>query len=502
MTSTIISPASPQVPWWSGNARLTDLSGRLLGAHVAHAGLIVFWAGAMTLFELSRLDLAEPLGRQGLILIPHLMTLGLGVGDGGAITDTNPFFLVGVFHLISSAVLGAGGMFHSLKGPAKLASGNDYGGYFSYDWKDQDKMSSILGIHLVLLGFGAFLLVAKAMFWGGLFDPAAGEAGAVRIVTNPTVNPAQIFSYLAPTSSGWTGYAPTAHGWAGMAAVDNLEDIVGGHIWVGSLCILGGLWHCATKPLKWAQNMLVYSGEAYLSYSLAALAYMGLFVSYFVLVNGTAYAEVLYGPAGVLKYADGTVSARGWLCTFHAAFGVLFLLGHIWHGIQARSRDVGVDFRQDPGVTAIAVELGVLATPLNSVQLNRSFIGNLPIFREGLGPWRRGLEIGMAHGYWLIGPFLFLGPLRNTESAATAGLLSACGLVAIATAGMNLYGKVTFDRVQRPQATTITIDSLQLPTSLQTVPAWNRFSLSFLVGGWGGALFAYGLLGNLHLFGA
>ena len=29
--------------WWSGNARLINVSGKLLGAHVAHAGLMVFW---------------------------------------------------------------------------------------------------------------------------------------------------------------------------------------------------------------------------------------------------------------------------------------------------------------------------------------------------------------------------------------------------------------------------------------------------------------------------
>ena len=39
--------------WWSGNARLINVSGKLLGAHVAHAGLMVFWCGAMTLFEVA-----------------------------------------------------------------------------------------------------------------------------------------------------------------------------------------------------------------------------------------------------------------------------------------------------------------------------------------------------------------------------------------------------------------------------------------------------------------
>ena len=85
--------------WWSGNARLINVSGKLLGAHVAHAGLMVFWAGAMILFEVSHFVPEKPLYEQGFICMQHLATLGYGIGPGGEITSTVPYFAVGVIHL-------------------------------------------------------------------------------------------------------------------------------------------------------------------------------------------------------------------------------------------------------------------------------------------------------------------------------------------------------------------------------------------------------------------
>ncbi|MBW4644808.1 MAG: chlorophyll a/b binding light-harvesting protein [Goleter apudmare HA4340-LM2] len=322
---------TPQsIPWWSGNARLTDLSGRLLGAHVAHAGLIVLWAGATTLFEIAHFSISQPMYQQGLILLPHLAALGWGVGSGGQVIDTHPYFVIGVLHLISSAFLGLGGIFHALRGPAIL---EDKFPFFGYRWQDADKMTTILGIHLVLLGLGAGLLVAKAMFFGGLYDSIIGE---VRVIAHPTLNPSIIFGYLFGGSKYW------------IAGVNNLEDVIGGHIWVSLLCIAGGIWHIVTQPLELAKRLLIWSGEAYLSYSLGALALMSLVAAYFVSVNTLVYPVEFYGSALSIGFdrfpyfqSGDLISSRVWLANTHFWLGFFFLQGHLWHALRA----AGFDFR-------------------------------------------------------------------------------------------------------------------------------------------------------------
>lgn len=319
MTTTFDSATpigKPQYQWWVGNARLIDLSGRLLGAHIAHAGLIMFWAGSITLLELTRLVPSQPLLEQGLFLLPNLARLGWGVGPGGTIADTYPYFAIGILHLISSAVLGAGGLYHTFRGPAVLKDDKGWAANFHYEWNDPKKLGFILGNHLIILGLGAFLLVLKAMFFGGIYDPAIED---VRIVSEPIVNPVVIFGYIFGFNHGvWNPL--------GMASVDNLEDVIGGHIWIGTLLIGGGIWHITTEPFSWVKQRVIFQGEAILSYSLAGVALAALISAYFIAFNTTVYPTEFYG-------ADRSVFAG-----IQILLGLVFLGGHTWHALRARTQ--------------------------------------------------------------------------------------------------------------------------------------------------------------------
>jgi len=133
--------------------------------------------------------------------------------------------------------------------------------------------------------------------------------------------------------------------------------------------------------------------------------------------------------------------------------------------------------------------VGHLATPITSSAVTRSILQNLPAYRFGLTPLLRGLEIGLAHGYFLMGPFVNLGPLRNSDIGLLAGFLSTIGLILILTLGLTIYGIATFD--------SSISDSL---TDLQTRNSWNQFKGGFFVGACGSASFAFICLSSIPTF--
>ena len=134
--------------------------------------------------------------------------------------------------------------------------------------------------------------------------------------------------------------------------------------------------------------------------------------------------------------------------------------------------------------------VGHLATPVTSSAVTKTLLQNLPAYRFGLTPLLRGLEIGLAHGYFLIGPFTALGPLRDSEIKLLAGFLSTIGLVVILTLGLTIYGIVSFNK-KNPTET---------KNCLQTREAWNQFKSGFFVGACGSASFAFICLLSIPTF--
>jgi photosystem I subunit XI len=132
--------------------------------------------------------------------------------------------------------------------------------------------------------------------------------------------------------------------------------------------------------------------------------------------------------------------------------------------------------------------VGHLATPITSSSLTRALLKNLPAYRFGLTPLLRGLEIGLAHGYFLIGPFAQLGPLRNSDIGLLAGFLATIGLIVILTLGLTIYGATAFSS-EKSQGNT-----------LQTKKSWDQFKGGFFVGACGSAGFAFICLSSIPTF--
>ena len=135
--------------------------------------------------------------------------------------------------------------------------------------------------------------------------------------------------------------------------------------------------------------------------------------------------------------------------------------------------------------------IGMFETPVTSAPIVANFLSNLPAYRTAESPTLRGVEIGLTHGFLLAGPFIKLGPLRNTADADVAGCLAAAVLVLILTGCLSIYGSATFQGESAEMGTKTLTGRDNDPDMLQTGKGWEGFTSGFLMGGLPGVAWAY-----------
>lgn len=328
LTAGTASLSGYEAEWWAGNVRNTDFSGTLLGAHLCHAALMSCVPGAFIIQEAARFQPGIPLSEQGMVFMPHLAGLGIAVGSGGEILSTYPYFVIGVLHFFVAAFCCAGGLFHTIAGEAKLGDypEGSWAAQFDYDWDDFESTSSILGHHLLCLGVACLLFACNAAFGNGLYDPLVGE---VRQIT-PNLNPITLLGYLFGFANGeWTPL--------GMAAVNNMEDLVGGHFLVAIVDIAGAAFHIINKkPTAFFNNRLIFSfpnggvvragicnSEAILSYSVASVGFIAISSAIFTQYCDIAFAPEFYGVDRSGAASIQLILGLNWM-----------VFGGLWHSIR------------------------------------------------------------------------------------------------------------------------------------------------------------------------
>lgn len=147
------------------------------------------------------------------------------------------------------------------------------------------------------------------------------------------------------------------------------------------------------------------------------------------------------------------------------------------------SFDVVSPFQGDPFV-------GHLATPITNSNLTKTYLSLLPAYKSGLSPLLRGLNIGCIHGYFLVGPFVQLGPLRDSQMANFIGFLSTLSLIIILTTCLLIYGYVTFSEKNTEKKSAVDFLSAK---------GWRQFTSGFIAGGFGGTSLAYIFLKFINL---
>jgi photosystem I subunit XI len=130
--------------------------------------------------------------------------------------------------------------------------------------------------------------------------------------------------------------------------------------------------------------------------------------------------------------------------------------------------------------------VGHLSTPISDSGFTQTWLSSLPAYRKGLSPIGRGLEIGLAHGYFLVGPEVVFGTNRDFPGEPyLAAFLTAIVLILLGTIGMNAQGLARLKSAA---------DNPSESDALKTSEGWNEFASGFFIGAAGSAFMAYFLL--------
>jgi photosystem I subunit 11 len=144
-----------------------------------------------------------------------------------------------------------------------------------------------------------------------------------------------------------------------------------------------------------------------------------------------------------------------------------------------KSFDLIAPFQGDPFI-------GHLSTPITTSNLTKTYLSLLPAYKDDLSPLLRGINIGFSHGYFLLGPFTKLGPLRDSQVGNFVGFISTISLIIIMTGCLLIYGYVTFS-----QSGKSTSGEKKSSIDFLSATGWRQFTSGFIVGGFGGAGIAY-----------
>lgn len=142
--------------------------------------------------------------------------------------------------------------------------------------------------------------------------------------------------------------------------------------------------------------------------------------------------------------------------------------------------------------------VAMLETPVTSDEAVVWFLSNLPAYKTAVSPVTRGVEIGLAHGYWISGPWIKVGPFRSLEYPLpeVVGCISGLGACCLLFFAMIIYGRIQFtnnDFILPAGVGTKTLSGRPItPDPAFTTPeGWNKLTAGVMVGSLAGVAWCY-----------